>query len=356
MFEKVAQSNTRFNAMDRLVFVSHSVRMPVGFGRTALRTKGRQLANMAHLKLSIIEVKAENNCLANALIIAIARMNKDPNYQSYRKGNKIRRVVATLLETAGIDLTNGGGIPELIKFQEHFHEYNIVVYDGLRCDSILFEGQVESSKRINLLFDDVNRHYYLITNLTGALAKRYVCRACNKGCSIGVRYMCDQTCSDCMTIPSCAFVGVRIPCGDCNRHFRGQSCYDNHKKQHLEADRMGKTVCEQKICCGKCGAFITEKKHDCNKRWCENCGENKEIGHLCFMRPLRNKLAACDRVLLLFYDFETPQDTKYSDSATVHFPNLVCLQQFCSKCENIQDINIDLNSAVGGNTRFGTIQ
>ena len=88
VFEKVARSNTRFNAMDRLVFVSHSVRMPVGFGRTALRTKGRQLANMAHLKLSIIEVKAENNCLANALIIAIARMNKDPNSQSYRKGYK----------------------------------------------------------------------------------------------------------------------------------------------------------------------------------------------------------------------------------------------------------------------------
>ena len=39
MFEKVAQSNTRFNAMDRLVVVIHSVRMPVGFGRTALRTK-----------------------------------------------------------------------------------------------------------------------------------------------------------------------------------------------------------------------------------------------------------------------------------------------------------------------------
>jgi len=94
IFEKVAQSNARFIAMDRLVVVIHSVRMPVGFGRIALRTKGRQLANMAHLKRSIIDVKADN-CLAQALIIAIARMNKDPNYQSYRKGNKIRPVVAS---------------------------------------------------------------------------------------------------------------------------------------------------------------------------------------------------------------------------------------------------------------------
>ena len=130
MFEKVAQSNARFNAMDRLVIVVHSVKMPVGFGRTALRTEGRQLANLAHLKRSIIEVRAEHNCLAHALLIAIARIDRHPNYQSFCKGNKIHPVVASLLETTGIDLTQGGGIPEIIIFQEHFHEYKIVVYDS----------------------------------------------------------------------------------------------------------------------------------------------------------------------------------------------------------------------------------
>jgi len=201
-------------------------------------------------------------------------------------------------------------------------------FDGLNCDGILFEGQVESPKRINLLYDDVNRHYHVFTNLTGAMAKRYVSRACNKGCSHGVRHICDQTCSVCMTSPPCAFVGVRIPYVDCNRHFRSQSCYDNHKRQELGADRMDKTVCEQKQCCGKCGAFITKKKHNCNKRYCKNCGENKEIGQLCFVRPLLNKLPVSDRVLFIIYNFETTQDTKYSDSATAHVPNLVCPQLF----------------------------
>jgi len=149
------------------------------------------------------------------------------------------------------------------------------------------------------------------------MAKRYVCRACNIGCSHSVRHMCEQTCSDCMTCPPCAYVGVRIPCVECNRHFRSQSFYDNHKKQQIGADRKGKTVCEQKKSCGMCGAFITEKRHDCNKRWCDNCGVNKEIGHLCFMRPLLKKLPVSDTVLFVFYDFETTQDTKYSDSATV---------------------------------------
>jgi hypothetical protein len=170
MFEKVAQSNARFNALDRLIVVVHTVKMPVGFGRTAQRRKGRTVANLAHLKRSVIEVKAENNCLAHALIVTIARLEKDPNYQSYRKGNKIRPVVARLLEATGIDQTNGGGIPELVSFQEHFGDYKIVVYDGLHCDNIMLQGQTGSSKRINLLFADVSRHYHVITNLKGAMA------------------------------------------------------------------------------------------------------------------------------------------------------------------------------------------
>ena len=134
LFEKVAQSNARFNAMDRLVIVVHSVKMSVEFCRTALRTEGRQLANLAHLKCSIIEVRAEHNCLAHALLIAIARIDGHPNYQSFRNGNKIR--------PTGIDLTQGGGIPEIIIFQEHFHEYKIVVYESLHCDNIIYEGHV----------------------------------------------------------------------------------------------------------------------------------------------------------------------------------------------------------------------
>jgi len=37
----------------------------------------------------------------------------------------------------------------------------------------MFEGQVDSSKRINLLYDDVERHYHEITNRTAAMAKKY---------------------------------------------------------------------------------------------------------------------------------------------------------------------------------------
>ena len=58
VFEKVAQSNARFNALDKLVMTVHSVKMPIGHGR-GIATKGRPLDIMVHLKRSIVKVKAE---------------------------------------------------------------------------------------------------------------------------------------------------------------------------------------------------------------------------------------------------------------------------------------------------------
>jgi len=44
---------------------------------------------------------------------------------------------------------------------------------------------------------------------------------------------------------------------------------------------------------------------------------------------------------LFFYDFETTQDTRLTESASVHIPNLVCLQHFCAVCEKVPDIDTD---------------
>ena len=40
---------------------------------------GRPFYLIAHLKSNVAEIKAENNCLANALIVAIARVGNDAN-------------------------------------------------------------------------------------------------------------------------------------------------------------------------------------------------------------------------------------------------------------------------------------
>jgi hypothetical protein len=187
VFEKVSQSNSRFNALDTLNIEVHAVRMPAGFGGN--KTEVRPLEVMVHLKRSIIKVKAETNCLSHDLIITTAKITKDPNYDAYRHGRKIHQVVHNLLTTTAINLDNGWGIQELEQFQDHFKQYKIVVYTDLNCDRIFFEGQVETFERINLLYDDTSRHYQLIGRLTGTMSKRFVCKACGKGCKRHRVYM-----------------------------------------------------------------------------------------------------------------------------------------------------------------------
>jgi len=100
-------------------------------------------------------------------------------------------VVQTPLKATGIDLSNGAGIPEIVRFREHYREYKIVVYHGLKCDNIMFEGQVDSTKTLYMLYDDVERLNHVITKFTGAMARKYVCKGCKKTCTIDVTHACD---------------------------------------------------------------------------------------------------------------------------------------------------------------------
>ena len=68
----------------------------------------------------------------------------------------------------------------------------------------MFEGQVESPKRINLLYDDVERHYHVIVNMTGAMAKNIMCKACKKSCASDVTHICDPT-------VAIVWLGLRAP-------------------------------------------------------------------------------------------------------------------------------------------------
>ena len=185
----------------------------------------------------------------------------------------------------------------------------------------MYEGKVDSSKHLNLHYDDVERHYLVVTNLQSVMAERYVCKACYKCSRSDVTHVCDQTCSDCKASPPCAFSGTRFPCNDCNRYFRSMSCLASHKQNTSKK----KSVWEHKRSCATCGWFVTDARHKCNKVFCANCKLNRDVGHLCYMKPLKDVLPdASDKVLYVFYDLETTQNTKYSDKATLHVLDLVC--------------------------------
>ena len=78
----------------------------MGFGR-GMKSRGRPLSVMAHLKRSVVEVKTSENFLAHAKIMAIAKAKNIPGYKAYRQGRKIRPVVQNLLARTGLDLPEG---------------------------------------------------------------------------------------------------------------------------------------------------------------------------------------------------------------------------------------------------------
>ena len=136
---------------------------------------------------------------------------------------------------------------------------------------MIFEDQVTFEKRVNLLYDEDNRHYHVITHLTGAMSKRYICEACNQSCRSGVTHRCREKCTDCMAISLCVCTDVRIPCQACNRKFRNQAFFDKHKSNKLEE----KSVCVQKRNCAKCNGLLDPTRtHECFKSFCDNCKKN----------------------------------------------------------------------------------
>jgi hypothetical protein len=54
-----------------------------------------------------------------------------------------------------------------------------LLFDGLHPDRVMFSGISLSATKLYLLYDRDNGHYDVITNLTGAMAKRYICNACD---------------------------------------------------------------------------------------------------------------------------------------------------------------------------------
>jgi hypothetical protein len=192
---KVVQSNSRFALCDRLEVHLDNIRMPNFNGKPAEKTKGRPLNVVSAIKRSIVVVKAAFLCLAHALIIAMARVNCDPMYKSYRKGNRLDKPVEVLLEASGVDLSNGGGLEELQQFQTYLSDYKTIVFDGLKPDRVIFSGNSVSAKKLYLLYDSDAGHYNVITDIKAAMAKRYICEACDT--LYDNAHRCDKTCSRC---------------------------------------------------------------------------------------------------------------------------------------------------------------
>ena len=73
-----------------------------------------------------------------------------------------------------------------------------LLFDGLNLDRAMFSGNSHSAKKLHLLYDRDNQYYTVITNLKGAMAKKYICNGCD---TLYNTHKCDKVCSLCTATP-----------------------------------------------------------------------------------------------------------------------------------------------------------
>jgi len=149
-------------------------------------------------------------------------------------------------------------------------------------------------------------------------------------------HKCDKACSLFTSTPPCTKDQKRY-CATCNRWFLSEKCFQNHVNLKVK----GKLVCQRRQVCRNCSYLISsDNKHECFKKFCNYCNKKEPSGHFCYVAPLKpSKLS--DRFLNVFFDTECTQNLERHDGAFVHVPNLICAQQMCSKCETVDDMNVD---------------
>jgi len=100
---------------------------------------------------------------------------------------------------------------------------------------------------------------------------------------------------------------------------------------------------------------VTDTRHEFNKVFCANCKQNRDVVHLSYMKPLKDVLPdASDKVLYVFYDFETTQNK--SIPTKPHFTYLIssAFSSFVRYAKMWKTVESACD-AVRGSTRSGTI-
>ena len=318
--EKVVQSNEEFRLNNTVNIDLIHVEMPQGSGR-----RKRDIVDIREYlkkKTSVIPINNKDNlCLARALVVSIARIEKDPRYARItRPDSGVQRERAfDLHEAANVPL-GPCGLNEVELFQQYLVNYQIIVVSGDHNNSIIYPRQPPANpdpeKSIYLYYQA--NHFDVITSLPGFLNRSYFCHRCHKVYSNTADHLCKDQCNLCRGF-GCEYEGHGIVCNECDRVFKNQTCYDRHKQQPINGG--GRTVCEVVRKCSKCGEAMdvrrTGKGHICGNH-CTTCKvqyQEKPTDHKCYIQQQEHKEESSYNNLL-FFDFECTQEH------AIHQPNL----------------------------------
>ena len=320
--ERVIQSNQEFRLNDTVTIDINHVKAPEGRGKSRRKRTTLNIRDHLKEKKSVIRINnTDDFCLARALAVSIARIEKDPKYEQIRKShNYIQLDRALDLHVAANVPLGPCGMNEVKLFQNYLTNYQIVIVSGDHDNSIIYPPQppgTDEKPIISLYLHD--NHFDVITKLPGFLSRSYFCRRCLKAYSNTTDHVCPTMCGSCRAF-GCVLEGDGIECDECNRVFKNQACYDRHKNEPINGG--GRTVCEVIRRCKKCGKVMDVRHmkdggHICGKK-CRTCGlilKQEDTDHKCYIQQLEQEEESSYNHLL-FFDFEATQEHG------THCPNL----------------------------------
>ena len=289
--EKVLQSFEEIQINSPMQINIIHVVLPNGGARLRKKRAVKVTESLVKKKSVIIIKNKDNLCCARAIVVAKAKLDSDPNWNSMRQGLSIQAKKAIELhEQSGVP-RGTCGIPEIKKFQEVLPGYQIVLISKEHLNGIIYKGP-EAPKKIYLYYYD--NHFGVITTMSGFLNRNYYCIECNKGYDHEDRHNCKSKCSCCHRRGCKVDEETRIlwkSCPDCGRFFKGDSCYKNHKERKTRKGTPLRSVCDNFKKCKQCKKVINCKgremvTHTCGEIKCGACKEfvNPEI-HKCFIQP-----------------------------------------------------------------------
>ena len=318
--ERVIQSNQEFRLNDTVTIDIIHVVAPEGSGKSRVKRTIVNIREYLKKKKSVISINNKDDfCLARALAVGIAKIEKDPKYPQIINSDKPvqRERALDLHEAANVPL-GPCGMAEVKLFQRYLTNYQIIVVSGDHNGSIIYPPKppgTDEKPTINLYFHD--NHFDVITTLPGFLNRIYFCQRCHKSYDHTADHLCSTMCKSCRAF-GCVLEGDGIVCNECDRLFKNQACYDHHKEP---INGGGRSVCEVVRKCEKCEKAMDIRKikngHICGKK-CRTCGlilNNKDTDHQCYIQQLEQEEESSYNHLL-FFDFESTQERG------IHHPNL----------------------------------
>ena len=313
--EKVVQSNEEFRLNDTVNIDILRVEMPQGSGKSKVKRQIWDIRDYLKKKSSVISINNKDDlCLARALVVGIARIEKDPRYNSIidSRCNVQGRRAHDLHQAANVPL-GPCGLKEVALFQHYLVHYQIIVVSGDQNNTIIYPPQPPTNpnpEKYIYLYYQAN-HFDVITKLPGFLNTNYFCHACHKGYDHTTDHLCDGMCKSCRGF-GCTMENNGMVCQECDRLFKNQVCYDRHKQEPINGG--GRTVCQAVRKCPNCLKSMDVRKlnkHPCiDNKECPTCGavlNPNDPNHKCYMQQEQPNEEP-SYAQLLFFDFECNQE------------------------------------------------